>query len=175
MQDLQKSKYDAIPVWTFNHPVAFALMGFNVRQFPSRNYGFNCYGAVFFAKPNVISRRRDELVKFLAVTQRGWVEAYRKPDETVRLVMDKWFPRSQWIRNDKALTEKQQALQMKISKRYLFEGVGVEQFGAMTEFQWSSSLRMAKRFGIVSNPHVKSSDFYTMEVLDFLKTSRLKQ
>ncbi len=38
INDLKSSKFDAIPVWEFNHPLGFALKGYNVRQFPSYHY-----------------------------------------------------------------------------------------------------------------------------------------
>ena len=175
IQKLKTGEYNAIPVWEFNHPVGFALKGYNVRQFQSYRYGFHFYGAVFFAKTDTIRKRKSELARFIEITRRGLQEAYKNPEKSVAMAMARWYPPNQYINGNRALTEKQQLIQMKISKRYFFEGVGIEGYGSMTKFHWDASTKIAKRFDIIKNKNLKAEDFYTEEVMKLVaENSKVK-
>lgn len=164
---LFKSKqFDAIPVWEFNHPVSFALKGYNVTQFASYKSGFHFYGSVFFAKPKTIHTRSEELAKFIAITRRGWLAALANPTKTVTDLMKKWYPKNQYINGDFELTKRQQQIQLMLSKRYLFEGVGEQGFGSMTKFQWQASLSIAEKYRLIPKNSVKLDQIQTQEVLN---------
>ncbi len=166
---LKTKEFDAMPVWAFNHPVGFALKGFNTRQFPGYLYGFHFYGTVFYAKSITIDERKTELAKFIEVTRHGWIEAYRDLNKTVNEHMKKWYPKDQLIDNNYASTLKQQLIQMKLSRRYLFEGVGESGFGEMTSIQWKASVKIAIRDGIIQNKSLTAEDVYTDEVMKLVR------
>ena len=142
---LKTKKYDAIPVWAFNHPVAFALKGYNTQQYPSYRYGFHFYGTAYYAKTATIQNRKEELAKLVHITRRGWMEAFKNPEKTAKEFMSKWYPKDQLIDNNYDLTLKQQIIQMKLIQGYLYEGVSPNGFGEMTPFQWRTSLKLAIR------------------------------
>jgi ABC-type nitrate/sulfonate/bicarbonate transport system substrate-binding protein len=160
VRDLKSGLYAAVPVWEFNHPVGYAMTGFNTRQFPSYKYGFHFYGSVFFAQEQYIKDHKKMLAKFIEVTRRGWLEAYADPAKTTKHFVQTWYPKTSYIDGRKDLTEQQQLLQMKISKRYLFEGVGQDGFGSMTPHHWVSSLAIAQKYKIVKRKNLLPEDFY---------------
>ncbi len=168
LSDLKKNKYDALPVWAFNHPVAFALKGFNVRQFPSYSNGFNFYGTVFYAKDSTIESRAQELAKFIEVTRRGWSQVFKNPEQSVKNHMKKWFPKDRLIDGNYQATKKQQLIQLKLSKSYLYEGVGEKRFGFMTNHQWASSIQTAKRNGLIRQTLLPEA-VYTDKVLKLVR------
>ncbi len=169
LDDLRLNLFDALPVWAFNHPVGFALKGYNTRQFQSYLYGFHFYGTVFYAKSKTISSRKLELANFLRVTRRGWQEAYRNPAAAVSVVMKNWYHKDHYIDGSYDLTLKQQLTQMKLAQRYLYEGVGAPHFGEMTRSQWQSGLKIALRDGIIENKNIKVDDLYTDDVLKIFR------
>ena len=162
---VRSKRFDAIPVWEFNHPVGFALKGLNTRQFPSSDYGFHFYGTVFYAKKKTIESQKIVLANFIKVTRRGWAEAYRTPEKTVRHFVDVWYPRDRYINGDKKLTYEQQLTQFKLSQRYLYKGVGEAGFGQMTEFQWASSVKIAKANRLINDDNLQAKDVYTDAVM----------
>lgn len=174
IRKFKRGEFDAIPVWEFNHPVGFALRGLNVRQFPSYRYGFHFYGAVFFARPKTIQQRSLEFAKFIEVTRRGWVEVYKNPEAAVSLVMSKWYPPAQYINGSKELTRKQQMIQLRLSKRYLYEGVGPANFGQMTTFHWNAGLGVARTFGLIKGRSVSISDVYSPDVLELVRQRKVR-
>ncbi|HPI40545.1 MAG TPA: ABC transporter substrate-binding protein [Pseudobdellovibrionaceae bacterium] len=168
LSDLKKNKYEALPVWAFNHPVAFALKGFNVRQFPSSTNGFNFYGTVFYAHHTLIKSRANDLAKFIEITRRGWDQVFKNPEQAVQNHMKKWYPKDRLIDGNFKLTEKQQLIQLKLSKRYLYEGVGEKRFGFMTSQQWASSIKTAKFNGLIKQT-LLPKDVYTDEILKLVE------
>lgn len=146
---LKRRTIDSIIGWEFNWPITFALRGYKVRQFPSYKYGFDFYGIVYFCKPDYLEAHRELLKKFLAVVRRGWLEVYRKPEFYTREVVKKWYPKDRFINGSLDLTLRQQLLELKISKRYLFEGVGPNKFGSMSRARWLRSIEIAKKYGVI--------------------------
>ncbi len=169
LDDLRLHSFDALPVWAFNHPVGFAIKGYNTRQFQSYLYGFHFYGTVYYAKSKTIKNRQKELADFLSVTRRGWQEAYKNPEAAVTAVMKNWYPKENLIDGSYDLTLKQQLTQMKLAQRYLYEGVGAAHFAEMTRAQWQSGLKIALRDGIIENRNIKVDDLFTDDILKILR------
>lgn len=146
---LKRKEVDGFLAWEFNWPITFTLQGYPVRQFPSHENGFHFYGIVFFAKPHFITEHRKELATFLKVTARGWKEVYRDPSGYTKRIIAKWYPKDRYINGSETLTLKQQLLELKIMKRYLFEGVGEGNFGLMSRFKWERGIQIAKANGLI--------------------------
>ncbi len=157
----RSKQIDACIAWEFNWTITFALLGYEVRVFPGYQNGFHFYGIVYFAKDEFLKKKRDLLSRFFSVTRRGWAEVYTKPEHYAEYVVDKWYPKKFYLKNSKDLTLKQQILELRLRKKYLYEGVGEDGMGLMTNFYWKRSLDIAKTFGIVSQDSpLKPEDFY---------------
>lgn len=163
---LRNKKVDAIIAWEFNWTITFALLGYEVRVSPGYQNGFHFYGIVYFAKDEFLKRKADLLARFLAATRRGWTEVYTNPEYYAAQIVEKWYPKKFYIKGSKDLTLKQQILELRLRKKYLYEGVGVDGLGLMTNFYWKRSLDIAKNSGILSaNSSLKAEDCYVESVL----------
>jgi ABC-type nitrate/sulfonate/bicarbonate transport system substrate-binding protein len=169
LSSLKNGSFDALPVWAFNHPVAFAQKGFITRQFQSYRYGFNFYGTVFYAKTHTIAERKTDLAKFIEVTRRGWQAAFQNPEATATHHLQKWYPKSEWINGDFETTKNQQITEMQLLRRYLYEGVGPAHFGEMTRVQWLAGIEIAQHGGLIQNTKVTPEDVYTDDVMKIVK------
>ena len=163
---LRNKEFDAVTVWEFNHPIAYALKGFQTIQFPGCRHGFHFYGSVFFAKEHFIENRSDDLAEFLRVTARGWQEVYKRPSEQAHAFVQRWYPTRHYIGGSKELTKDHQLMALRLLRRYLYQGVGVASYGEMTHFHWTSSLRIAEEHMLVPRGQVRPKEVYTREVLD---------
>jgi ABC-type nitrate/sulfonate/bicarbonate transport system substrate-binding protein len=160
---LFKSKViDASIAWEFNWTLTFSLLKFPVRVFPSYENGFNFYGSVYFAPNEYINKHPDLIKKFVSVTMRGWREVYKKPEYWAKFVVEKYYPSEKYINGSKSLTLKQQTLELKLRKRYFFEGVGANSLGEMSSYQWERSVNIARKSSLISeNSKITGSDVYS--------------
>ncbi len=161
---LRSGKVNAFLGWEFNFPVSFALSGYVVRQFPGYKNGFHFYGIVYFSKDEFIKTNYKLLRKFLQITKRGWLEFYKSPNQYTKLIVNKYYSRSRYLNDSKAMTLKHQQLQAQLSKRFIMEGIGIENYGNMSKVQWQASLDIAQRFGVIKNSR-EAGNFYSDLVL----------
>ncbi len=169
ISQLKKGAVDAMIAWEFNWSISFTLLGYEPKVFPGHQNGFDFYGINFFARPEFIETHSKLLARFLRATIRGWTEVYRNPTAYARLVVNKFYPPERYINGSKDLTTRQQILELKLRRRYFYEGVGEKYWGYMTDFRWQKSLDIAKRYQLIDK-HVKLKprDLYDPQVLSLL-------
>lgn len=163
---LKSGKVDAIIAWEFNWTITFSLLGYDVRVFPGYENGFDYYGIVFFAPEDYIQKNSDLLKRFLKVTFDGWREVYRHPEHYARFVVDHYYPKGSYINGSKDLTYRQQLLELKLRKKYFFEGVGEKHIGMMSSFRWDKSLNISKKFGLIPvSSRLKAGDLFDDSIM----------
>lgn len=163
---LKSGTVDAIIAWEFNWTITFSLLGYDVRVFPGYNNGFDYYGIVFFAPDDYIQKNSDLLKRFLKVTFDGWREVYKHPEYYARLIVDRYYPKDAYINDSKELTYRQQSLELKLRKKYFMEGVGEKYIGMMSDFRWNKSLKLSKKFGLISTTsQLKSKDLFDNTIM----------
>jgi len=140
---------DAIIAWEFNWTTSFALLGHKLRVFPGYENGFHFYGITYFGPTAFVDKNRDLLRRFLRATYRGWQEVYRDPDHYAARVVDDWYPKDRYIAGSRDLTLQQQRLELRLRKKYFFEGVGRDGIGTMSRWKWSKAIEIARRAGMV--------------------------
>ena len=146
---LRNREIDALPAWEFNWTLTFPLLGYKVRVFPGYDNGFHFYGIVYFANREALKNKRDLLVSFLRVTIRGWREVFKDVNRAAQLIVDKYYPTERLVAGSKALTQKQQMMELKLAQRFFFEGVGKAHLGRMSHWKWQRSIDIAKKFGVI--------------------------
>ncbi len=158
---LKSKKIDALVAWEFDWTVTFSLLGLETRVFPSYDYGFHYYGIVFFTSEEYLKNNRNVLKDFLEITFRGWREVYKDSDKAAKWVVEQWYPKDKYIQGSKDLTIRQQILEMKLRQKYFFEGVGIDNIGLMSDYNWKKSIEISKNIGILpKTTSLKSKDLY---------------
>lgn len=162
----KSKKVDAFIAWEFNWTITFALLGYEVKVFPGYQNGFHYYGIVYFAPEKFIQKKTALLARFLSVTRRGWTEVYKNPEFYAAQIVEQVYPKKFYIGGSKDLTLKQQILELRLRKKYFYEGVGPGGMGMMTDFSWKRSLEISKQFGILPEESLlKPEDFYVDTIL----------
>lgn len=170
---LKNKTVDAFIVWEFNWSITFALLGYDVKIFPGYENGFHYYGIVFFAPGKYIRENSDLLKRFLKVTFDGWREVYKRPEYYTKLVVEKYYPKEAYINGSQELTYKQQLLELKLRKRYFFEGVGEKGIGMMSHFKWEKSLQLSKKYDLIpKNSKLIANDLYDNSIMTALMKDR---
>lgn len=162
---LKKHEVDGMIAWEFNWTLTFALLGYPVHVFPGYENGFHFYGITYFAKEDYIASHRDLLRKFLRATFEGWREVYKDPEKHAEYVVENKFPKDRYINGSKELTLKQQKLELRLRKKYFFQGVSSNRLGAMSAFHWQRSLEIAKTSGMIpASSTIKATDLFDSTV-----------
>jgi ABC-type nitrate/sulfonate/bicarbonate transport system substrate-binding protein len=167
LQLLKNKRMDAFIAWEFDWPVSFAMGKYPVRQFPSYQHHYHFYGDVYFARTDYLQSHRDDLATFLRVTRRGWDEVYRSPAKYVQEIVQRWYPPEQYLEHSQSVTHREQLIELRLSKRFIFDGIPEDQYGQMSHRLWSKSLEIAREFGMVSrNSQLTARDLYERDVLE---------
>jgi NitT/TauT family transport system substrate-binding protein len=162
IQLFKNGTIDASLAWEFNWTLTFSLLNYPVRVFPSYENGFFFYGTVYFAPTEYIENNSELLKKFSSATFQGWREVYKNPEYWAKHIVDEWYPSAKYINGSKTLTQRQQSLELKLRKRYFFDGVGENGVGQMSAYNWKRSLEIAKKFNLIpQNSKITADDLYT--------------
>lgn len=170
---LSDGEIDAVLGWEFNWPVTMALLGEPVRTIPTFENGFYYYGIVYFAKSDYIKQHKEELAKFIRITFNSWKRVLKSPDYYAHYIMQKWYPKSWYIGGDRQLTEKQEAVELKLRRAYFMHGVGENGIGIMNPLIWNVGVQKAEQYGIIPKDSVDPNEVYTDTVLKLVYGAKL--
>jgi NitT/TauT family transport system substrate-binding protein len=129
LTSLIDGKIDAQVAYSTDEKVAMELKGHPILVFPGYENGFAAYAQVYYTTEDFFNRAPGTLVTFLAVTNRGWKEAFAHPRETARMVVDTFMERN----GDVAYQEKALA---EVERYATLES---ERLGAMQNATWEKS------------------------------------
>ena len=83
---------DAQVVYLIDEKVALERKGFQLNVFPGGEHGYITYSQVYFAREDFLKAQPETLAKFLAVSNRGWQDAFDHPDTAAKMLIDKYLP-----------------------------------------------------------------------------------
>lgn len=89
---LLSGRYDAQQGYTVDEFVALRTEGRDVVSLPLSDYGHVAYSQVYFVSESFMARHRSELLKFIAVSGRGWRAAMADVPGTARMIVARYEP-----------------------------------------------------------------------------------
>jgi ABC-type nitrate/sulfonate/bicarbonate transport system substrate-binding protein len=154
MKYFSQQKVDALLGWEFHWPLTSDKMTPEIKQFPSYRYGYYFYGSVYVAKPLYLKSHADLLSRFIGATRRGWDEVYKN------LSLE-----SQRLAKLAQGETRNQLLNLKLSRRFMFDGIPHDSYGQMTHLAWKKSLAIAKAHHF-AKPTTQTEDLVDFTVLE---------
>ncbi len=140
-----------------NQPLIMEEKGYPVTYLAAFRHGYDFYSGVYFTTEETVRNQPDILRKFIAVTLRGWQEAFKDIPATARLVLDKYYP-------DKNTSVRQQIRSLEIFKNLMTMGVGESLIGFMEEQAWKKGIDTLHQLGQIQRKP-SASDIFTLEFL----------
>jgi ABC-type nitrate/sulfonate/bicarbonate transport system substrate-binding protein len=137
---LLSGRYDAQQGYTVDEFVALQTEGREVSALALRDFGHLAYSQVYFVSEAFLKNHRAELVKFIAVSSRGWRAALADVPGAARMIIEKYEPSLAFAYQTESLKE--------IGKLLWAES---PQTGAMRPETWSVNTASFLR----SNPRAK--------------------
>jgi NitT/TauT family transport system substrate-binding protein len=108
LTSLIEGRIDAQVAYSTDEKVAIELKGHPTVVFPGSENGFVTYAQVYYTTDDFLRRQPGTLVTFLAVTNRGWREAFSHPRATATMVVDRFMKKNgDPIYQERALAEVQ--------------------------------------------------------------------
>lgn len=89
---LLSGRYDAQQGYTVDEFVALQTEGQKVSALALRDFGHVAYSQVYFVSEEFLKNHRAELVKFIAVSNRGWKAALADVPGTAHMITTKYEP-----------------------------------------------------------------------------------
>jgi ABC-type nitrate/sulfonate/bicarbonate transport system substrate-binding protein len=166
IQLLKPGKVDAFLAWEFHWPLIFSARGKRLRQFPGYRHGLYFYGEVFVARPERLARSSTELTQFLLATRDGWRSVHESPERVGDMLMARWYPKTHYLLGDRDLTRREQMLELKISRRFLYDGIPDNAYGMMTRFAWKKALAIAERYDLTGGKPVSLDGLVDFSIVD---------
>jgi ABC-type nitrate/sulfonate/bicarbonate transport system substrate-binding protein len=89
---LVAGEVDAFASFLNNQPIALAAEGIETVTWLLADYGFNTYADAFFVTEDTLAdpEARDDVVRFLRATRRGWEDAIADPAAAAQIVVDEY-------------------------------------------------------------------------------------
>jgi NitT/TauT family transport system substrate-binding protein len=109
-----------------------------------------------FVTEDTLKNKRDILTRFLAASQRGWIEAVRDHKYAVDAVMN---------RADKSTTnvDHQVTMMNEVAKLVMPEGLAPEKVGVIDPAKFDTTAAIALKFNVISKP---AANAYTNELIE---------
>lgn len=153
---------DAFVAFMTNQPLMLKEQGYPMDIIPAYQHGYDFYSSVYFAHETFLQEHPDVMQKFLDATLRGWREAFAHPEETAKMIVEKYYP-------DGSVT--QQTEELKIYQFLATMGVGEEFIGMMGDLIWQKGVDILYEQQQIPEK-MPIQDIFTMDVLK--KTYGLK-
>lgn len=91
--DLIAGKADAMVAYATNEPFLLEQQGIPYRTFAPRAFGFDFYGDALCTSADQVKRHPERTRAFRETTLKGWVYALAHKEETVDVILNKYFGR----------------------------------------------------------------------------------
>ena len=89
---LPSGAIDAQVVYLIDEKVAMETKGFQLDVFPGYENNYIAYSQVYFTREDFLKEQPAALQTFLAVSNRGWQEAFEHPEATAKMLVAKYVP-----------------------------------------------------------------------------------
>ena len=159
LKPLLNDEVDAFVAYMTNQPLMLKEQGQATNVIPAYDYGYDFYSSVYFAHEQFLKEHPEIAQKFLDVTLRGWREAFAHPEETAKMIVEKYYP-------DGSVA--QQTEELKIYRQLATMGVGEDAIGAMNEALWQKGIDVLLAQQQIAEK-IPAQDVFTTEFLE--KTS----
>jgi NitT/TauT family transport system substrate-binding protein len=106
-------------------------------------------GDMIFAKESIIQSKRDQLVRFLRASLRGWRYAIENPDKAVDIVMAA----------NSELNRDEQVKQLQAVISLITKGVSMDKIGQMNQKDYSTTIRILQQSNQLPTA-INASDMY---------------
>ena len=156
LDPILKDDVDAFVSYMTNQPLILKEQGHPMNIIPAYQYGYDFYSGIYFAHEQFLKEHPDVAQKFLDATLRGWREAFAHPEETAKMVVEKYYP-------DGSVT--QQTEELKIYEFLATMGVGKDFVGMMGDLIWQKGIDIMREQQQITES-MPAQDLFTM---DFLK------
>lgn len=158
LQPFIENKVDVYPAYMNDQPLIMKEQGYNVTYLPAFKYGYDFYSGVYIATETLIQQQPDLLLNFIAVTLRGWKEAFRDPAATAQMIIENYYPEG---------SVQQQTESLKLFRMLATVGEGKKYLGWMEEDAWAKGVDLLYKLEHIDQ-HVLVQDLLTMEFLENL-------
>ena len=159
LKPLLNDEVDAFVAYMTNQPLILKEQGHPMNIIPAYQYGYDFYSGIYFAHEQFLKEHPDVAQKFLDATLRGWREAFAHPEETAKMIVEKYYP-------DGSVA--QQTEELKIYRQLATMGVGEDAIGAMNEALWQKGIDVLLAQQQIAEK-IPAQDVFTTEFLE--KTS----
>jgi len=156
IQSLLDDKIDAYPGYMNNEPLTMKEKEYEANVIPAFKHGYDFYSDVYFLTDTMIQKQPDLIRKFLDATLRGWEESFEAPEETAKLVVEKYYPKG---------SVSQQTESLKVFKFLARLGEGRKRLGWMEEEYWAKGIDILHRFKQTERK-IPATDVFTMKFLE---------
>jgi ABC-type nitrate/sulfonate/bicarbonate transport system substrate-binding protein len=141
---LLQGKVDAVQGYLTDEAVALERSGHPVNLLPFGENGYVSYAEVLFTSEATLARRAGDLPAFTAAVRRGWQYALSHPDDTARLLADRYHA-------DGGAGEQRAELE-KLRPLVTYESPNPGDILTMRRATWEDTLKMFARYQLVSHP-----------------------
>jgi NitT/TauT family transport system substrate-binding protein len=128
LTSLIAGKIDAQVAYSIDEKVAIELKGYRTVVFPGYQNGFVTYSQVYYTTEAFLQSHPEILVTFLEVTNRGWREAFARPEQTATMIVDTYLKNGDPVYQAKSLVELER-----------FATMESDHLGAMQLATWQAS------------------------------------
>lgn len=161
---LVTGRIDGFTGWTTNLQSYAPLEG-KYHAMTLGDAGIPSYANIYIATDDVIEKRSDDLIAFLAATARGWDFARQNPDEATDLLLKQFSgleKEPQLAGGEKLMT-------------YMFDdNTAKDGWGTMSKENWQGQLDLWAQLGQFKGDAPKVDDVMTMEILEATAGDRPK-
>jgi ABC-type nitrate/sulfonate/bicarbonate transport system substrate-binding protein len=128
LTSLIAGKIDAQVAYSIDEKVAIELKGYRTIVFPGYQNGFVAYSQVYYTTEAFLQSHPEILVTFLEVTNRGWREAFARPEQTAKMIVNTYLKDGDPTYQEKSLVELEH-----------FATLESDRLGAMQLSTWQAS------------------------------------
>ncbi|MDM8524398.1 ABC transporter substrate-binding protein [Desulfococcaceae bacterium HSG8] len=164
LDSLINDKIDAREAFMNEEPLAMREKGYEVNIIPAFKYGYDFYSSAYFVTETTLQKHSEIVRKFLDATLRGWKEAFKDPAATVKLVVEKYYPKG---------SVSQQTESLKVFKFLARVGEGRKYLGWMEEQYWAKGIDILHKFKQIDSK-IPAKDVFTLEFLESIYFGKKK-
>jgi|SRR5688572_520533 len=159
MDTFLNDQLDAASAMIYNEYHVVLEAGVKPEELNVINYNDEGVGMLedhLFATEDTIRNKRDALIRFLAASQKGWIDAVKDPNGAVDAVMK---------RVDAATTnrEHQVTMMQEVAKLVMPAGLDESKVGFIDEAKFKTTADIALKFNVISKP---AENAYTNELVE---------
>jgi NitT/TauT family transport system substrate-binding protein len=159
MESFLNDQLDAASAMVYNEYPVVLEAGVKPEEINIINYNDEGVGMLedhVFVTEDTMKNRRDVLVRFLAASQKGWIDAVKNQNDAVEAVMK---------RVDASTTNRDHQVTMmkEVAKLVMPEGLEESKVGFIDPAKFKTTADIALKFNVISKP---AENAYTNELMD---------